>query len=73
VRRRARNVSVKSAVRTQVKKASRAIEARAADARQAVAAAASSLDRAARKRIIHPNKAARLKSRLAKRLNAAAS
>jgi small subunit ribosomal protein S20 len=37
----------------------------------AVAAAVSSLDKAAEKGIIHPNNAARRKSRLAKKLNQA--
>ena len=40
-------------------------------AREAVAAAVSSLDRAAEKGVIHPNNAARRKSRLLKKLNQA--
>ena len=40
------------------------------EARAATVAAISSLDRAAKKGVIHPNNAARRKSRLMKRLNA---
>jgi len=39
---------------------------------EAVVAAVSVLDRAAKKGVIHPNKAARRKSRLMKKLNEAA-
>lgn len=70
-RRHERNVSVRSAVRAQVKKATRAVGSRGEGGDEAVATAASALDRAARKRIIHPNQANRLKSRLTRRLNAA--
>jgi small subunit ribosomal protein S20 len=42
-------------------------------AKQAVAAAISSLDKAAEKGVIHPNNAARRKSRLLKKLNEAGS
>lgn len=39
------------------------------EAKQAYADASRKLDRAARKRVVHPNKAARLKSKMAKKLN----
>ena len=69
-RRRLRNKSVRSATRTFLKKAQTAItggetNATADTIRQAISA----LDRAARKGVIHPNNAARRKSRLIKRLN----
>ena len=66
--REARNKAARSKLRTAVKKA-RQVEAEDADAAQLQAK--SLLDRAARKRLIHPNKAARLKSQLARAANAA--
>ena len=63
--RRIKNRATKAAVRTQVKKVRAA--AAAGDAQKAEAElrlAAMKLDRAGAKRVIHPNKAARLKSRL---------
>ncbi len=66
-----RNVAVKSATRTYVKKARTAIEQRPAEAAEDVTAAISALDRAAKKGVIHPNNAARRKSRLMKRYHAA--
>jgi len=57
-----RNKQNRSRLRTAIKKA-RQVEAEGADAAQLQAK--SLLDRAARKRLIHPNKAARLKSQLA--------
>lgn len=71
-RRRMRNKSVRSQVKTVVARAQTAIEAKQSEAgREAVSSAASALDRAAKKGVIHPNQAARRKSRLAKRLNKA--
>jgi small subunit ribosomal protein S20 len=55
-----------------VKRAVVAIASEPTEATAVVASAISSLDRAATKGIIHKNNAARRKSRLAKRLNAAA-
>lgn len=69
-RNRQRNVAVKSAVKTQLKKANTAV-AGTGDVKETSVAAISSIDRAARKGVIHPNKAARLKSRLMKKVNAA--
>lgn len=68
-KRRSRNRSVKSIVKTQITKARQAI-ANHAEAEEAVRSAVSELDRAAKKGVIHPNNAARRKSRLAKQLNA---
>lgn len=70
-RRRLRNQSVRSATRTYVRKAETQIKAASADdAPEAVREAVSALDRAARKGVIHPNAAARKKSRLMRKLNA---
>lgn len=68
-----RNVAVKSATRTYVKKARSAIAQQPAEAQSEVVAAISALDRAAKKGVIHRNNAARRKSRLMKRYNAAIS
>ena len=68
-KRRLRNRMVKSTVKTQITKARQAI-ASGAEAQEAVRAAVSELDRAAKKGVIHRNNAARRKSRLMKQLNA---
>jgi len=71
-KRRARNRSVKSEVRTAVTKARQAITGRTVntdDAQAAVRAAVSELDIAAKKGVIHKNNASRRKSRLMKQLN----
>jgi small subunit ribosomal protein S20 len=71
-RRRQRNKSVRSLCRGNVVKAGRLIvDGDLEAARQAVAVAVTSLDRAAAKGVIHANNAARRKSRLMKRLNQA--
>jgi small subunit ribosomal protein S20 len=62
---------VKSATRTYVKKARTAITRTPDEARDELIAAISALDRAAKKGVIHRNNAARRKSRLMKRYNAA--
>ena len=60
--------------KTRVTKAEKLINAGELDpAKAAVVAAVSSLDKAAEKGIIHPNNAARRKSRLMKKLNQAQS
>ena len=71
-KRRLHNRSIKSLVRTQVTKARQTISGNASveDAQEAVRLAASELDRAAKKGVIHRNNAARRKSRLMKQLNA---
>ena len=72
LRRSLRNRSVKRSLRTSRTKAARALAGGDADAaRQAVHGTLRDLDVAARKGVIHPNKAARTKSRLARKLNAA--
>ncbi len=75
-RRRAVNRSNKSIVKTQITKARQAIatahtSANAEQTIEAVRLAASELDKAAKKGVIHKNNAARRKSRLMKQLNAA--
>ena len=63
--RNARNKSVKSSVKTQVKKVMAAIdEGNIETAETEFKTAAKKLDKAGSKRIIHPNAAARKKSRL---------
>jgi small subunit ribosomal protein S20 len=69
-KKRAKNITVKSAMRTSVKKVEAAIVTN--DATAAVttfADAASKLDKAAAKGLIHKNAAARKKSRLMKKMN----
>lgn len=71
VERRGRNMSMRSKLRTAISSASRAIDS--GNAEQAAAAyeqARPVIDSMAGKGIIHPNKAARHKSRLNKRLKA---
>ncbi|MCE4046982.1 MULTISPECIES: 30S ribosomal protein S20 [Bacillaceae] len=69
--RNAQNTTVKSAMRTAVKKAEAAIASEDKNAaNESFAVAASNLDKAAAKGLIHKNAAARKKSRLAKRNNA---
>lgn len=68
---RERNRAVRSALKTTMKAARGAVgkdEKTVLAAQQSMAAR---LDKAAKNRIIHPNKAARLKSRLAKAMNKA--
>ena len=67
--RRLRNRSQRSALRTVIKKCRQAAEAGDAGAADAAfRLAVKSLDQAAAKRLIHPNAAARTKSRLSKLL-----
>ncbi len=71
-RRQQRNKSLRSQVKTNITRAEKLIFTGELEAaRQAVTAAASSLDKAAEKEIIHGNNAARRKSRLLKKLNQA--
>ncbi len=72
-RRRQRNKSVRSLCRGNIVKAGRLITAGDFEAaRQAVAVAIQSLDRATSKGVLHANNAARRKSRLVKKLSQAA-
>jgi small subunit ribosomal protein S20 len=67
---RIRNRSIKSAVKTHIDKAEELILSKETEpAKEAVQKASVALDKAARKGIIHPNNAARHKSRLMKKLN----
>jgi small subunit ribosomal protein S20 len=71
-RRRVRNKSVRSAVKTSLTKAEKLISKKETEAASAeVVQVVSTLDRAAKKGVIHPNQAARRKSRLMKKLNRA--
>ena len=65
-----RNKAYRSALRTAVKKADAALEAKAPEAGEAVKVAVVKLDQAAGKGIIHKNNAARKKSALMSKLNA---
>lgn len=66
-----RNKAIRSSTRTEVAKAEKLVTGKkSADAQAAVVQAISSLDKAARKKVIHRNTAARKKSRLMKKLNA---
>jgi len=71
--RHARNIAAKSQIKTLVKKAKTAIDAKqsAETVEPLIRTAASMVDRAVKRGIIHKNQAARRKSRLQKRANAA--
>ncbi len=66
-----RNKAARSALRTAVKKADAAIDAKSADAAEVVKAAVKVIDKAAGKGLIHKNNAANKKSALVNRLNKA--
>ena len=71
-RKRLRNKSIRSRCKTNITKAEGLIFSGELEAAQeAVVVAISSLDKAAEKGVIHPNNAARRKSRLMKKLNEA--
>lgn len=66
-----RNKAVKSSVKSKVTRAEKLVAAKKGeDATVAVTEAISSLDKAAKRKVIHANTAARKKSRLMKKLNA---
>ena len=68
-RRRARNKSVRSAVKSSLTRVEKLVAKKDAEATGAeMAQVMSVLDRAAKKGVIHPNQAARRKSRLMKKL-----
>ena len=72
LRKQARNKPITSALKTRVASAEKLIKSRDLDkAQTATVSAISALDKAAEKTIIHPNNAARRKSRLMKKLNQA--
>jgi len=71
-RRRGYNKPVRSATKTYITKAENLIFSNQLDsAWEAIRLATAALDKAAQKGVIHPNNAARHKSRLMKKLNAA--
>ncbi|MCD7730484.1 MAG: 30S ribosomal protein S20 [Oscillospiraceae bacterium] len=67
----AQNKMVKSNLKTVLKKADAATSAKAPESEAAVRAAIKAVDRACAKGLMHKNCAARKKSQLAKKLNAA--
>ena len=70
-RRRLRNQSAKSEIKTVFVKAEKAIQAKSKEARALVLQAISIVDKAAERTIVHKNMAARKKSRLLKKYNMA--
>ncbi len=71
LRKRIRNRSVRSSTRTTITVALNLIDGGdQAQAETAVSRAQTALDKAAKRGVLHPNNAARRKSRLMKRLNA---
>lgn len=73
LKRRARNKSNASLLKTRIKKLRAAIASGNADeARRMLPATVGSIDKAAKKGVIHDNAAARHKSRLTRRVNALA-
>ncbi len=71
LRKAERNKSIRSETKTKLTIADKEIAAKKGGAGSDVVAAISALDRAAKKKVIHPNTAARKKSRLMKKLNKA--
>jgi small subunit ribosomal protein S20 len=67
--RRLRNQSARAAIKTKVKRANTLIASKTGDAPESVVDAISALDNAAARGILHPNNAARRKSRLMRKLN----
>lgn len=66
-----RNKAIKSGTKSKLVKAEKLVASKKTEeARAAVTEAISSLDRAAKKKVMHANTAARKKSRLMKKLNA---
>ncbi len=71
VRRRERNIAIKSKIRTFTKNVYKAVEAKDPDkAQNSLRQAVSAIDTAAKKHIIHPANASRRKSRLMQKVNA---
>jgi small subunit ribosomal protein S20 len=69
-KRRLHNRAVKKDIKTQLKQFLAAVEGPVEALRKEYDLAAKKLDKAAAKRVIHPNLAARKKSQLARKLNA---
>jgi small subunit ribosomal protein S20 len=72
-RNRQRNIAVKSTIKTAVRKTLEALSGGETDSKELFLKAQSQLDKAAVKGVLHKNAVARRKSRLAKRVNAAAA
>lgn len=73
-RKRLRNKSTRSALKTHMTRVNKLIEGDDPEAtRQAAVATISALDKAANKKVLHRNTAARRKSRLIKKVNRAAT
>lgn len=73
-KRRAHNIAVKTGVRKATRKVLDAVKAgSASEAQDLLKVAVKTIDKAAAKRVIHPNNAARKKSKLASKVNAAAA
>lgn len=70
-RRKARNQPIRTAVKSVFKKAEVALEGKSSDLAAVAKEAASIIDKAASKGVVHKNKAARKKSRLDKKVFAA--
>jgi small subunit ribosomal protein S20 len=71
--RRARNFAIKSSVKTSVRKVVDAVATNKTEAAtELLSKASSTIDKAVTKGVLHKNTAARKKSRLAKKINAAA-
>ena len=69
-KRRVRNVSVLSALRTQMRKTNAAIaEKKITDAKTEARELFSQLDKAVKKKVMHRNRASRLKSRIQQKIN----
>jgi small subunit ribosomal protein S20 len=68
-----RNKAVRSELKSRVKRAVAAAESGAEDTAQLASLAQKRLAKAGRRRIIHPNAAARRQSRLARRVNKASA
>lgn len=71
--RRTRNQDTKSRIKTFVKKTRAAMDAKSDQTATLITETVSIIDKAAKRGIIHPNAAARRKSRLMKRANAKAA
>ena len=71
--RRVRNQDTKSKIKTLVKKTKAAMDTKSEQVTTLVNETVSIIDKAAKRGIIHPNSAARRKSRLMKRANAKAA
>ena len=72
-RNRLRNRATKTSVKTLIARVERKIVAKDISTSEEVVATISSIDRAARKGVFHRNRAARLKSRLMRKVNPLAS